>query len=307
MMFQFRQPRGDLADHVAAGGQRHLAVLEALEAPCALLGGGAGRQPVAMVVQRPVRGLHLDQGLGVDLQPAGVVLLLQVVDAHLQHVDLRAQRLQCGLGRVRGLGPGQRAAPFLDLGGQGLALLVGAGEGVDHAAHLGVGHPLHGGLVDALEADRRAQAGADDDRQEHRGHLGQPTEEHPHHEAGADGEDHRRQVGLVGALQQRGHVAHEAAGAGVGHVHDEAQLRQADDDRGGVGEADQHRVRHQVDDAPQLEGAHQQAQHPHHEGEQDGQGDELVRTGQGERGDGRRRHQRQHDHRPGVQEVEIAE
>ena len=220
-------------------------------------------------------------------------LKMRRLDAH--HLDCVADRERF----LRALRRAQALRGVVDLPGQraeaGGVRGILAGEPV----RLGVGEVGEPRRAAALETARPARERGHRHRDQHRRQARRVAAQRQHQRERADADRERGQMRVARLPQHGPGVGGETVAARPGHAEQFVELGQRDDDGGGIGEADHHRVGQEVDDGAEPEQAHGQFHDADHERERDGVGDELFAAGGRELGQGRARQQRDHRHRAG--------
>jgi hypothetical protein len=141
---------------------------------------------------------------------------------------------------------------------------------------------------------------------QHAGQAGRLLADHP------DQDNRRRphrQGWPMGITDQQGHapdVGNEGLGTAHGHTDQLIYLGQGNDDGGGIGEADNHRMGEEVHHHAELEHTQRELDHADQQGQQDRQGDEVLRARRRQRRQRGGREQRSHRHRAGTELVRRA-
>jgi hypothetical protein len=288
-------PARDAADDLAAAGQRQPAGAEFVHAPLAPAGGHALRRLAGDVERAVLRALEAQQP---DVAPQPLVGDRHALDVEFGQMKLVAQRRRrshvaaADLAQARG----ERRDLRLQLVDRGLDRAVRDDERaravVADRVDAGIGRPRVAGEV------------ADDDRHGHRDQHAQPGQagdalQTQHQRQRQQRHRHGRQVGVRQVAEHFPDVGEEGVAAPLGDAEQEVELRQRDDDRRGVHEAQDHRVRDEVDDGAEPERAERELDGADHQRQQQRQLDVLVGERHRQRRQRRRRHQRDDGHRAG--------
>ena len=266
------QARRDRTHHLAAAIEMELLRIDLHDAPvhavirAARRGAqlGAARRRTGQREQRFAQRLHAHAVLAHDI----VVLQPHQLDAVLQ------RRLVHPAGRA--VSGGGLRARHIELRREFDAAPFRGHVVLHQAARARVAQRIVRHLGRALEAELPAQQRGQSHRDQHVRQTRGKALERDHERQRRQAHRQRGQVGVADLPQHAGDVAHEVVAAAHRHAQQLVQLRQRDDDRRRVGEADDHRVRQQVDDRAQAQHAHAKLDQSYQEGQQDGQGDERL-------------------------------
>ena len=149
-------------------------------------------------------------------------------------------------------------------------------EFVGKTFHLGIHDLLDCSLAVVLEIDSPAHCRGERNGDQHTGHLRGEFLHSPHDREGGCTDQQRRDVGLADLLQHAPDVQNEVFAAPHRNTEKLVELRQADDDRGGIGESDNDGVRKEIDYYAEFEYAQRELDDANHQRQQDRQRDELA-------------------------------
>ncbi len=244
------QAGGNAANHVATAHQADAAFLDLLDMPLSAIGLDAGRHLTGQIEMGRfafgglgAQEAHLVQGLHAQL-----VFAFEVGDGQFHQFDLVIDFGDAG--DIFGLA---QCAQFGRLGGQDGREVANVVVGVDVADHQRLNRRvvdlIRLGLRLVLEADGVAHQRGDDDRYQHAGfrqRLDLLQTQHQRQRESRHGQ--RRQVGVREIGRHLPDILEEDIRAALGDAQQHVELRQRDDDRRSVHEAEDHRVGNEIDD-----------------------------------------------------------
>jgi len=290
-----RQSFRDIADHVTTAVHYQPFTFHAADTPVASVRPGAFRRMSAQI-----EAARLAINAGYEFEPA----LFQFIDIRLDGlgapVASQPEFFPCMLGEqgARVVHP----VAFDRL----VVLFLGLGHRVVECRQLApqrcfLAHHLHNRLaLDLIERDSLDVLKANDPG-EHRGHghgnqhirnARVHAPQHDHDAEGANGEDKRRPVNLLRGRNHRvPHGLIMMRGLFGTHTENLVELRGGDDDRGGVGEADDDRMRQEVHHHAQAQQAEAELEQADDQRQGDGIGDVTGAAAGRDRLEGRGREQ----------------
>ena len=303
---QHRQPEGgqsggDVADHGAAATEFYLAVLDTLDMPVATVGLDARWRRVLRIEH----GALLFVGLGaqelhlVDVMHALLVGGFQAGKVQFRQFDPVFQ-VGRGTGIVKFFRLPQLDGHGRDIGGETADLVGGMGILGHKRSDLRIGDVLRRAFALVLITRQYAHQDGGDHGNQHAG-LGQGRNlvQAHHHRQSENGHGQRRPMGLRQEGEHFPHVEQEGIAAALGDAQQHVELRHGDDDGGGIHEAEDHRVRHEVDDGAEFDYSERELDDADHQGEQQRQGDVVIGEGHRERRHGGGGHQGNDGHGAG--------
>jgi hypothetical protein len=267
----------------------------------AAIGLDAGRNPVSDIQGGSSLFIRLGalEAQLADIVHAFLVLRGQGGDIQFHQFDFVIQ-IGGSAGVMRFHGLAALAGKGGDLGALVQNLLVGAGIGADDGFRGGVGDMVGRALGLVLKVHQRADDDGDHHGDQH-GKLGQGGDflQSQHQRQREHRHGQRWQVGLRQVAEHLPDVIQEGIAASLRNAQQHVELRQEDDHRRRIHEAEDDRMRDKIHDGAEFHRAERELDDAHHQRQQQGESDELFRERHRQRRDGGGGHQRDDGHRTG--------